>query len=56
VTQATSAADGSFTLPLPAGDYLLTVTLSHPRCPGVTVRAQSGQATEQDIACDTGIR
>jgi hypothetical protein len=54
--QTTSAADGSFTLTLPAGDYLITVSLSHPRCPARTIRVQAGHSTQQDITCDTGIR
>jgi hypothetical protein len=56
--RAHSAADGSFTMSLPAGYYELEVVTSDGvmRCPARGVDVVAGATVRADIACDTGMR
>jgi hypothetical protein len=58
--EATSAADGSFELRLPAGDYVLSGTPLAggplPYLKPITVRVTAGQLLEIDLLFDSGVR
>jgi hypothetical protein len=53
-----SGSDGRYRLPLPPGQYTLTVVSSgsFPRCPTPTATVVAGRLATVDISCDTGIR
>jgi hypothetical protein len=53
-----SGSDGRYRLPLPPGQYTLTVASSgsFPRCPTPTATVVAGRLATVDISCDTGIR
>ena len=54
----TSAADGTFHLSLPPGDYTLSAGGGKmlPRCNPVSITVAPGAYKNADISCDTGIR
>ena len=57
VASTTSAADGTYALSAPPGEYtLIVVTNVFPRCPPTPVTIVSDHVTTADISCDSGIR
>jgi hypothetical protein len=55
---ARSGSDGRYRLPLPPGQYTLSVASSgsFPRCPTATATVVAGELATVDVSCDTGIR
>ena len=55
VARTTTAADGTFTVVLDPGDYVVTAEAGIS-CELMDARVARGAYTEVDVPCDTGIR
>ena len=55
VARTTTAADGSFTVELEPGEYVVTAEAGMS-CELMDVRVSAGSYADMDIPCDTGIR
>jgi hypothetical protein len=59
VATTTIAADGTYTLEVPAGPVTVRVDVGggpFPTCPDTGVTVIAGEVVVADVACDTGIR
>ena len=59
VANATTDAQGQFSMFAPAGDYVVRVNVHgqrFPRCTAVEASVRAGELTRVDIVCDSGMR